>query len=243
MKKTTHPFGDMSPEDFRRYGYQVIDWLFEFFSNIDAVPVLPSISPGDIRNRVNSSPPSGPESMDNILADVDDVVMPGMTHWNHPDFFAYFSVTGSGPGILADLLATAFNINGMVWKSCPAAVEIERTVLLWLQKMLDLPASFWGITYDTASVTSLHAIAAAREWTDLEIRQRGMIGRQNLPRMRVYASEEAHSSIDKAVLTLGLGMASIRKIPVDSSFRMLPDALQAAIQEDRKNGWLPFCVN
>jgi aromatic-L-amino-acid decarboxylase len=238
----SHPFGDMSPEEFRRCGHQVIDWLADFFAEIDKVPVLPDVRPGDIGKQIGTEAPVDGEPMDRILADVDRIVMPGMTHWNHPSFFAYFSVTGSAPGILADLFATAFNINGMVWKSCPAATEVEQAVLIWLRKMVSLPEAYWGITYDTASVSSLHALAAAREWIDSDIRNKGLSGIPNLPRLRLYASDEAHSSIDKAALTLGLGLESICKIPVDDAFQMQAGALRSAIQTDRENGWVPFCV-
>jgi len=235
--------GDMSPEEFRRYGHQLIDWIADFFANIDQVPVLPEIEPGDIRKQLPQEAPGRGEAMSQILADVDQVVMPGMTHWNHPDFHAYFSITGSGPGILAELLSAAFNINGMLWTSCPAATELEQTVLDWLRQLLGLPEDFWGIVYDTASTSSFHAIAAAREQlADLEIRQKGMSGRAEVPRLRLYASEQAHSSIDKAALAMGLGLDGIRKIPVDAEFRMQPQALARAIAEDRRAGWRPFCV-
>ncbi len=165
-----------------------------------------------------------------------------MTHWNHPNFFAYFATSGSAAGILAELASAAVNINGMLWKSCPASTELEQVTLGWLRQMLGLPDDFWGIIYDTASVSTLHAIAAAREQlSDLRIRDEGLSGR-NLPRLRMYASEQAHSSIDKAALTLGLGLAGIRKIPVDEKFQMKPEALSQAIAEDRRQGWRPFCV-
>lgn len=181
--------------------------------------------------------------MDRILADVDRIVMPGMTHWNHPSFFAYFSITGSGPGIMGELLSAALNINAMLWKTCPSATELEQTTLDWLRQMVGLPKTFWGIVYDTASVSTMHAIAAAREeLTDFNIREKGLAGRQDMPRLRMYASEQAHSSIDKAAITLGIGLKGVRKIGVDESYRMEPGALDQAITEDRKNGWYPFCV-
>jgi aromatic-L-amino-acid decarboxylase len=169
--------------------------------------------------------------------------MPGMTHWNHPRFFAYFTSSGSGPGILGDLFATAFNINGMVWQSCPAATELEEVTLGWLRQMLGLPENFWGIIFDGASISTLHALAAAREQlVDLQIRERGMSGRSELPRLRLYISEYTHSSIDKAALLIGIGMEGIRRIPVDDEYRMRPEALAEAIAEDRREGWLPFCA-
>ena len=235
--------GDMPAEDFRKYGYQLIDWIANFLAGIDRHPVLPDIQPGDVRRTVPASPPDASEPMDEILADIDRIVMPGMTHWNHPNFFAYFSSSGSAPGILGELIGSAFNINGMVWQSCPSSTELEQVTMNWLRQLLGLPEEFWGIIYDTASTSNLHAIAAAREeLADLNLREKGLAGRADVPRLRVYASEHSHSSVDKAAITLGLGMEGIRKIPVDDSFRMIPRALRDAIEEDRKNGWRPFCV-
>ncbi|MFQ5603584.1 MAG: pyridoxal phosphate-dependent decarboxylase family protein [bacterium] len=236
-------FGDMPPDEFRKFGHELVDWMASLLENIDEYAVLPDVKPGAIRRSLPAAPPATGEAMQEILADIDDKIMPGMTHWNHPSFHAYFSITGSGPGILGELLSAAFNINGMLWKSCPAATELEQVTLDWLRQMLGLPQDFWGIIYDTASVSSLHAIAAAREQlADLNIREQGLAGRQELPRLRLYASQEAHSSIDKAAITLGLGLAGIRKIPVDEKYRMRPQALAEAIAEDRQQGWLPFCV-
>jgi len=234
--------GDMPTKEFREYGHQLIDWIADHFENIDNVPVLPDVQPGEIKNKIPKSAPESGEPMEAIFQDIDTVVMPGMTHWNHPDFLAYFSITGSGPGILGDLLSTAFNVNGMLWKTCPSATELEQVSLDWLRQLLGLPESFWGIVYDTASVSSMHAIAAAREQLNLQIREKGMAGRTDLSRLRLYTSDQAHSSIEKAAITLGLGLESVHKIPSDDHFRMRPDELEKAIEEDRSNGWKPFCV-
>jgi aromatic-L-amino-acid decarboxylase len=240
---TSHHLGDMPPAEFRRFAHQFADWVADYFEKIEQHPVLPNVSPGDLRAQLPASPPLSGEPMENVLADVDRLIMPAMTHWNHPNFFAYFAITGSGPGILGDLLSTAFNINAMLWKTCPAATELEQVTLAWLRQMLGLPNQFWGIVYDTASISSMHAIAAAREQlTDLQIREEGLAGRVEVPRLRLYASEHAHSSIDKAAITLGLGTAGVRKIAVDENFRMRPDALARAIAEDQRTGWRPFCV-
>ena len=235
--------GDMPPEEFRRVGYQMVDWIAHFFAHLDDMPVLPAVRPGEVRKQLPKRPPDKGEDFDQIIQDVDQIIMPGMTHWNHPAFLAYFSITGSGPGVLGELLSAAFNVNAMLWKTCPSATELEQQVLDWLRQMLGLPETFWGIVYDTASVSSLHAIAAAREQlTGLQIRQKGMAGRPELPRLRLYMSEQAHSSIEKAAITLGIGLEGVRKIPVDAAFRMRPDALKQAIEADRRNGWQPFCV-
>jgi aromatic-L-amino-acid/L-tryptophan decarboxylase len=234
---------DMSPEDFRTYGYKLIDWIASYFDNIESNPVLPNINPGDIKKQLPQVPPVNSEPMEKIISDINKIIMPGMTHWNHPDFMAYFNSTSSSPGVLAELLSAAFNVNGMLWRTAPSSAELERVTLNWLKQMIGIPENFWGIIYDTASVSSLHAIAAAREqipW--LQIREKGMLGRNDTPRLRLYCSEQAHSSIDKAAITLGIGLEGIRKIPVDSDFKMISSELQNAISEDKQNGWLPFCA-
>jgi aromatic-L-amino-acid decarboxylase len=234
---------DMLPEDFRTYGYKLIDWVANYFEKIEENSILPSIKPGDIQNQLPAYPPENSQSMDEIISDLDKIIMPGMTHWNHPDFMAYFNSTSSSPGVLAELVSAAFNVNGMIWRTAPSSVELERVTLNWLKQMIGIPDDFWGIIYDTASVSSLHAIAAAREQIpDLQIREKGMSGRKDIPRLRLYCSEQAHSSIDKAAITLGIGLEGIRKIPVDKDYRMIPAVLQNAVEEDKQNGWLPFCV-
>ncbi|HEY0079697.1 MAG TPA: pyridoxal-dependent decarboxylase [Pyrinomonadaceae bacterium] len=234
--------GDMSAEDFRRYGRHVIDWIADYLSHMERYPVLAQVEPGSLREQLPPAAPVEGEGMDEILADVERLVVPALTHWNHPAFFAYFSISASAPGIFGELLAAAFNVNGMLWRTSPASTELETHALSWLREMLGLPASFEGIIYDTASVSTLHAIAAAREALDLRIREEGMSGRQDLPPLRVYTSEQAHSSVEKAVITLGLGQSALRKIPTDAEFRMNAEALAQAVEEDRRAGALPFCV-
>jgi aromatic-L-amino-acid decarboxylase len=233
----------MDPETFRRYGHQLIDWIADYLAHIDDYPVLSQVEPGAIKARLPKTPPEEPEPMERILADLDAVVMPGITHWNHPAFFAYFAITGSGPGILGELVSAALNVNGMLWKTSPAATELEEVALDWLRQMLGLPPQFRGIIMDTASMSSLVAIAAARERVpDLRVREEGLSGRPDAPRLRLYTSEQAHSSIEKGAITLGIGQRGVRKIPVDDAFRMDVQALARAIEEDRATGWHPFCV-
>lgn len=232
-------FGDMPVEEFRKYGYELIDWVANYLENVGSFPVLPNIKPGDIKSKLPKSAPKTGEAMNEIIADVDKIILPGITHWQHPNFMAYFNSSGSGPGILGEFVAAAFNTNGMVWKSNPASTELEETVLIWFRELMNLPKEFRGIIYDTASVSSMHAIAAARESVGYDIRENGMSG---APKLRLYCSEQAHSSIDKGVLTLGIGLDGIRKIPIDSEFRMIPEKLEKAIREDRANGFVPFCV-
>jgi aromatic-L-amino-acid decarboxylase len=234
--------GDMSVEDFRRYGHELIDSLGDYLSHIESYPVLAQVEPGELRSQLPSSPPERGEPMDAILADVERLVVPALTHWNHPGFFAYFSISASAPGIFGELLAAAFNVNGMLWRTSPASTELEEVTLSWLRQLMGLPEEFEGIIYDTASVSTMHAIAAAREALDAGVREAGMSGRTDLPLLRVYASEQAHSSVDKSVITLGLGQRALRKIPTDELFRMNPEALADAIKEDRREGFLPFCV-
>jgi aromatic-L-amino-acid decarboxylase len=204
--------------------------------------VLSQIEPGELKAQLPTSPPDKGESMAAILADVDRLIVPALTHWVHPSFFAYFATSTSAPGIFGELLAAAFDNKAMLWRTSPASTELEEVALDWLRQMMGLDAGFSGIIYDTASVSSMHAIAAAREGVELRIREEGMSGRADLPLLRVYASEQAHSSIDKGIITLGLGQRALRKIPTDSEFRMDPKALAAAIEEDKRNGIVPFCV-
>ena len=234
--------GDMSGEDFRRHGHRVVDWIADYLDNAETYPVLSRVRPGDLRAALPTRAPDGPEPMETILRDFDDIIMPGITHWNHPAFLAYFAITGSAPGILGEMLSAALNVNGMVWRTSPAATELEATTLDWLRQLLGLPAEFEGVMYDTASISSLVAIAAAREATGLGIREMGLTGRTDVPPLRLYCSDQAHSSIEKAAITLGLGQKSVRKIGTDAVFRLDVDALRGAIDEDLAVGSRPFCV-
>ena len=168
--------------------------------------------------------------------------MPGITHWNHPGFFGYFAITGSGPGVLGEFLSAALNAQGMLWRTSPAVTELEGVALGWLRQLIGLPACFEGVIYDTASMSSMHALATARHVAVPDVRQRGLAGRPEVPPLRVYCSEHAHSSIDKGVMALGLGHAALRKIPADEAYRMRPDALREAIAKDRAGGLRPIAV-
>jgi aromatic-L-amino-acid decarboxylase len=234
--------GDMSAEEFRRFGHELIDWIAEYFERIEDLPVLSQIQPGDLKAQLPKSAPELGEPMTDILADVDRLIVPALTHWSHPSFFAYFATSTSAPGIFGELLSAAFDNKAMLWRTSPASTELEEVTLDWLRQMMGLDAGHTGMIYDTASVSSMHAIAAAREGVELRIREEGMSGRKDLPLLRVYVSEQAHSSIEKAVITLGLGQRGLRKIPTDSEFRMDVKALEAAIEEDKQNGYVPFCI-
>ncbi len=234
--------GDMHPEEFRTYAHQVVDWIADYLTNVESYPVFAQTAPGDIRRALPAHPPAEPESMESILVDFERVIMPGITHWNAPGFLAYFSNTGSGPGILGEVLSAALNVNAMLWRTSPAATELEQVTLDWLRQMLGLPYPLFGVINDTASSGTLYALAAARESLPLHIRQQGMAGRADVPRLRYYASQEAHSSVDKAGIVLGIGQEGLRKIGVDSEFRMDAAQLEQAIQEDIAAGWQPFAV-
>ncbi|MGD8894429.1 MAG: pyridoxal-dependent decarboxylase [Acidobacteriota bacterium] len=202
--------------------------------------MLSRLRPGELREALPAAPPEKGESLPAILADVERQILPGITHWNHPAFFAYFSITSSAPGILGEMISATLNVNGMLWRTSPAATELETVVLDWLRQLLGLPAGLFGVIQDTASASSLVALAAAREAVPgLDARQRGLVGQA---RLRMYASEQAHSSIEKAAIVLGVGQEGCRKIPVDEGYRMDSDALARAVSEDRAAGWTPFAV-
>jgi aromatic-L-amino-acid decarboxylase len=234
--------GDMSAAEFRRHGHELIDWIADYFDRIEELPVLSQIEPGDLKAQLPSAPPEHGEAMADIIADVDRLIVPALTHWSHPSFFAYFATSTSAPGIFGELLSAAFDVKSMLWRTSPASTELEEVTLDWLRQMMGLDAGLAGFIYDTASVSSMHAIAAAREGVERRIREEGMSGRQDLPLLRVYASEQAHSSIDKGIITLGLGQRALRKIPVDDQFQMIPDALAEAIEDDKRHGIVPFCI-
>src|SRR5882724_5271601 len=242
QQKLSPTLGDMSKEEFRRFGHELIDWVAEYLEHVEDLPVLAQIEPGDLKAQLPVAPPETGEPMEQIIADVDRLIVPALTHWNHPSFFAYFATSTSAPGILGELLSAAFDVKSMLWRTSPASTELEEVALDWLRQMIGLDPGMSGIIYDTASVSSMHAIAAAREGVEMRIRQEGMSGRTDLPLLRVYASDQAHSSIDKGIITLGLGQRSLRKIPSDKEFRMDAKALADAIDEDKRNGILPFCV-
>lgn len=228
---------DLPPEEFQLLGHQLIDWLSDYLAYSERFPVLSRNQPGDLIDALPDHGPSHAEPMNQVIADFERLILPAVTHWNHPGFLAYFATSASVPGILAELLIAGLNTNGILWKTSPAVTELEIVVLDWLREWMGLPAQF-GMIFDTASISSLHAIAAAREFAAPEIRQ---IGRSEKP-LILYCSEHAHSSIDKAVIALGLGLRNIRKIAADAQFRMIPDALEAAIQQDLAAGAKPFCV-
>lgn len=233
---------DMPIEEFRKSGHQLIDWIADYLNDIEKYPPLSQVNPGDILKRILESPPQKGEDIENVLKDVDKILMDGITHWNHPGFMAYFNSTSSGPGILAELLTAGLGINGMLWKTSPAFTELERAMMNWFRQMIGLPENYWGIIYDTASTSSMHAIASAREQLNLGFREKGMTGREEIPKLRMYCSEHAHSSIEKGAVTLGIGIEGVKKIPVNNKFELIPKKLEQKIVEDFLEGNKPFCV-
>ncbi len=232
--------GDMSPDEFRRFGYQIVDWIADYHEHPERYAVSRNVAPGAL---VDSLPSRGPESgepMERILEDFEKTVLPHVTHWNHPGFMGYFATSGSGPGVLGDLLASALNPIGLLWKTCPALVELEQVTLRWLALWLGLPADWFAMTLGGASTATIHAVIAAREAAFAEDHEAGRT--PDLAKLTLYTSEHAHSSVEKAVLALGLPRENCRKIETDEEFRLRPDALATAIEQDRAAGLRPFCV-
>jgi aromatic-L-amino-acid decarboxylase len=226
-----------TPEEFRAAAHQAVDWIADYLRDVGTLPVVPNVQPGDLISQLPTSAPEHGVPMEAVLEDFRTLIVPGITHWNHPHFMAYFSISGSGPGIIGEMLAAALNVNHMMWKTSPAATELEQVTLGWLRQWLGLPDDFFGIIHDTASTGTMHAVLAARELASQEVRLTGAS-----PALTLYASEHAHSSIDKSVLALGIGLSNIRHVGSDEEFRMRPDALDAMIQEDLVQGKKPFCI-
>ncbi len=224
-------------EDFRRAAHQAVDWVAEYLRDVRKYPVMSTIKPGELIDALPASAPERGESYDRIFGDFEKLIMPAMTHWNHPRFFNFFAISSSAPAILGELLAAALNTNGLHWRTSPALAELEQVSLAWLRRWMGLPDDFFGIIYDTASVGVVHAIAAAREFVDPDAHARGSLGN-----LVLYMSEQAQSSVEKGAIALGIGQKNVRKIATDAEFRMKADALAAAIGQDLAAGRKPFCV-
>ncbi len=232
-------FGDMSDADFRLALQQVGDWAARYRQSAGQLPVLSRVAPGQIRDRLPAEPPKTGDSVERWLQDLDEIILPGITHWNHPGFMAYFGLTPSGAGILADLVSSSINVNGMLWKTSPACTELEQVVMQWYARAMGLPSDWFGMITDTASTSTLVALAAARGATGLSIREEGLSSK---PQLVLYCSQEAHSSVDKAGLVLGIGSRAIRRIPSDDNYRMRVDLLEEAVKRDAAEGRKPFAV-
>ncbi len=216
-------------------------WIDRYLSNARDYPVLSKVSPGDVASRLPASAPEHPEPFESLMADFQSVILPGITHWNSPRFFAYFATSAAPIGISAEALAAALDVKAMLWRTSPAATELEEVVMRWLARLMGLPDTFTGIIYDTASIGGFTALAAARESLDLEIRERGMTARE-LPRLRVYITSETHSHVEKAGIALGIGRENVVRVETDSELRMRPDALAAQIDADIAAGMRPMVI-
>ncbi len=239
---TTMSMFDISSAKFKDIARMATDWITSYVEHIDSYPVVSKAKPGEIMAQLPQHPPEQAENFETIFSDFEKIIIPGITHWNHPRFFAYFSITGSFTGIVGEMLSAALNVNAMLWKTSPSATELETVVLDWLRQMVDLPQDFEGVINDTASVGSLCALAAAREYAGLHIRRKGMAGRTDLPQLTIYTSEQAHSSIEKGAIILGLGQDFIRKIPTNARFEMDDNILEKRVSQDLAAGIKPVAV-
>jgi aromatic-L-amino-acid decarboxylase len=234
----------MTPAEFRRHARMLADWIADYYERVESLPVLSQVKPGEIRKQLPQHAPQNGESLDAMMNDVEKLILPGLTHWQSPNFFGYFPSNASFPSILGEMLSAGLDVQGMLWATSPACTELETHVLDWLVDMLGLPAMFrstgagGGVIQDTASSASLCALLAGRERaTGYASNQRGCDGR-----LTAYTSSQAHSSIEKAAKVAGLGSANLRLVDVDSQFAMRPEALEARLQEDQRSGRIPCFV-
>jgi aromatic-L-amino-acid decarboxylase len=234
----------MTPDEFRQHGHAVVDWIASYLERVETFPVLAQVKPGEIRASLPANPPEHPEAFASFLSDVDTLILPGITHWQSPNFYAFFQCNSSGPAILGDLLSSGLGVQGMLWATSPACTELETHVLDWLVGMLGLPEKFrstntgGGVIHDTASSASLCALLAGRERaTSFASNERGCNGR-----LVAYTSSQAHSSIEKAAKIAGIGRQNLRLIETDATFAMRPEALAQQIEQDKRAGLLPCFV-
>ena len=232
--------GDIPPETFRFFLHEIADWIADYRENISERPISPNAAPGSIVRALPTHAPEEGEPLAEIWRDVQEIIIPGVVHWGHPQFMGYFGSTTTGPGILAEMITAALNVNAMTWRTSPAATELETVVLQWLRAWLDLPTSFDGVVYDTASISTMHALAAAREEAVASVRKKGLSGQT--PVLRIYASDQAHSSVEKAAIALGIGEENVRRVPSDSSFRLDVNALRQFLAEDLRANFQPLAV-
>jgi len=230
----------MTNEEFRIHAHQLVDWMADYLGSVGEYPVKPAIHPGDIKNQLPLHAPESGETFDKIFSDFKDVIVPGMTHWQHPQFYAYFPSGSSEPSILGEMLATTMGAQCMIWLTSPAAEELEDRMMEWLRESIGLPQEFTGVIQDSSSSSTLVAMLTAREWkSKFAINQSGFTGKE---KYRVYTSTQAHSSVDKDVRIAGFGIDNLVKIDVDHDYAMVPGALEAAITWDIEHGFTPLCV-
>jgi aromatic-L-amino-acid/L-tryptophan decarboxylase len=231
----------MTPDEFRKLGHALVEWIAEYRENVAAMPVMATVQPGEVRARLPRVPPETGESLDGLIEDLERIVMPGITHWNHPRFFAYFPSNSDLSSVLADIVATGLGVQGMSWQTSPAATELEEVVVDWLRQMVGLPDEFAGVIHDTASTATLTALLEARERSTALGQFRGGLQAEAKP-LTVYYSEQAHSSVDKGALLAGFGAENLRPIDTDERYALRPELLRKAIADDLESGRVPSAV-
>lgn len=230
----------MTPEEFRKNAHKLVDWMADYMENVESYPVKSQVKPGEIFEKIPASPPSHPESFTAFLKDLDEIIMPGITHWQSPNFYAYFPANTSPPSILAEMIISTLGTQCMIWETSPAAAELEEKMMIWLRDLIGLPAEFEGVIQDTASTSTLAALLTAREKaTGFGINE---YGAENSTRLRVYCSTQTHSSVEKAVKICGIGRQNLVKIPVKADFGMDPQKLEQAVKTDIDKKYIPCCV-
>ncbi len=235
--------GDIPADVFRQHLHQVADWIADYRENIAERPIAPNAKPGAILAALAGKSAGASAKRSRKFSRISNTsLFPESSHWAHPQFMSYFGCTTTSPGILAEMMTAALNVNAMTWRTSPAATELETLVLDWLRQWLGLPDEFSGVVYDTASISTMHALAVAREEASTSVRTLGLSGRSELPIFRIYTSDQAHSSVEKAAIALGLGEHNVRRIASDSEFRMNVAALREAVTADLRNGFKPLAV-
>lgn len=233
----------MDIEQFQKHAHELVDWMADYYRQIESYPVRSQVEPGDIARQLPDHPPENGESFASILEDFKNVIMPGMTHWQSPSWFAYFPANSSYPSVLAEMLTATLAAQCMIWQTSPSATELEERVMEWLRDMLGLPTEWHGVIQDTASTSTLVAVLTARECAlGFEPNSRGLVSAADGRTLTAYCSAETHSSIEKAIRIAGIGSGHLRKIPVDEQFALIPEELEAAIERDLESGHLPVCV-
>ena len=239
----TESLGDFTDEEMRAQLHRVADWIASYRATIEDRAIVPSVQPGEIAAKFALAAPREGAEMEDVMRELDALIMPGIVHWGHPAFLGYFGSTSNGPALLGEMIAAALNVSAMTWRTSPAATELEGVVVAWIRELVTLPESFMGIVYDTASVALMHALAAAREVAGGEIRKRGLAGRGNeLRPLRVYASDQAHSSVEKSMIVLGLGEENVVRVKSDEHFRMDVAELGRMMAADLASGYRPMAV-
>ena len=230
----------MTPDDFRKHAHELVEWMAGYMENVENYPVKSSVKPGEIFSKIPDSPPSQPESFKALMTDFDEIIMPGITHWQNPNFFAYFPANNSPASILAEMLTASIGAQCMIWETSPAAAELEEKMMIWLRDLIGLPSEFEGVIQDSASTATLAAILTAREKTTNFLINND--GAEQAGTLKVYCSNQTHSSVEKAVKISGIGRSNMVKIPLKEDFSMDSEMLKEAIVQDKERGYIPCCV-